>query len=224
MFDESTTADPQTQEVEVNDVPSVLGLVTNEDGSPKYANVEEGFKALAAAQEHIQTLETENSTFREDLSKRQTTEELLTEIKNQSQPERVQDPSSNKGIDPAQVSTLVEQTMTAREQAKAVQDNQQNVVQTLRGHFGDNAEKAFADKATELGVSVPYLEEIAGRSPKAALMYFDLKSTSSIPQASGTVNTESIAPVQDLPSAKIAGGSTKDLVNAWNNAGKLIDN
>jgi len=213
-------ADQQSNE-EV-ELPEVLQMVQNEDGTPKYDSVEEGFKALASAQEHIKTLEAENSTFRDDLSKRQTTEELLQEIK--SQPNSGQDPSSN--IDLADVAELVDRQLSARESAQSVQSNQKSVVAKMQEVFGPKAEELFIEKANDLGLGVQTFQELAGKSPKAVLSYFDLKmdGAPSAPTSSGSVNTETIIPDAEKPSAKVPyGASTKQLNDAWAAAGKLVD-
>jgi len=219
-----TDGNPMFQDPEPVEVPEILKEITNEDGTPKYASVEDGLKALVNAQEHIKTLESENSTFREDLSKRQTTEELLEQIKNQSQPDSRQDPSSNEGIDLASVAELVDKQLSVREVARSTANNQKMVVTKLQEHFGDKAMEVFIAKADELGLGQQTLEEISGKSPQAVLAYFELKPSTAVPKSDGTINTDNLQPNDTPVDAKVPyGANSKQLVNAWKAAGELVN-
>ena len=200
----------------------ILNTVTNEDGTPKYASVEEGFKALSAAQEHIKTLETENATYRDDLNTRKTTEDLLAEMRSQSSAGT--DKSSPESIDYNKVAEVIDQRLIIKSNQDTKLHNQKNVAGILKDSFGDKAETMFNEKAEELGLGIKFFEDMAGKSPQAVLQYFDLKQTTeNIPLERGSVNTETIIQPTDKPSAKVPqGGTTKDIKAAWQAAGELV--
>ena len=86
MSEENKISEPSTNEAQnqVNQQP-VFQIPTEAaelvgDGK-KYQSVEDALKSVPHAQKHIQTLESELASVKEELTKRRTTEELLDEIK-----------------------------------------------------------------------------------------------------------------------------------------------
>ena len=199
-----------------NEEETTTEAVLNDDGTPKYVDEAAKDKALVHAEEHIKTLESENASYRDDLSTRKTTEDLLQEMK-QRQSASESDQSSTQQIDSDSIVEQVEKRLEAKETAKTRGHNQKTVATTLKELFGDKAETHFVDKAQELGLGVKAFEDLAGKSPQAVLSFFDAKPTVTTPHSSGSVNTESIVPTENLTAArKIPPHPTTDeLVNAW---------
>src|SRR5687768_7954579 len=71
-------ATPATTTQENTIPPELVELV---GAGKKYATVEAALKALPHSQSHINKLEAELATLREEVTKRKTTQELLDEIK-----------------------------------------------------------------------------------------------------------------------------------------------
>ena len=91
MSEDNNQIDPSTNEGQNQDSQEPLFQIPTEaaelvgDGK-KYSSVEDALKSVPHAQKHIQTLESELATLKEELMKRRTTEELLDEIKSGVQP------------------------------------------------------------------------------------------------------------------------------------------
>ena len=91
MSEENINIEPSTNEVQTKDsqvpqfeIPTEASELVG--SGKKYTSVEDALKSVPHAQKHIQTLESELATLKEELTKRRTTEELLDEIKSGIQP------------------------------------------------------------------------------------------------------------------------------------------
>ena len=87
----------------------------------------------------------------------------------------------------------------------------------------NNWEKCAQDN----GLDVEAMNKLAATAPQAALKLagISVEQSTTPAKSSSTVSTDAFAaPSKDLPSAKIKrSGTTQDDVQAWHNAGKLIN-
>lgn len=185
----------------------------------KYASAEDALAALPHAQSHISKLEEEMASLREDLSKRKTAEEILDAI-NKKSPEEATVPQ----FDPSQLDALIENKLSAKEQYAKDTANTTSVANKFRAEFGDeNAEKVYIQKASELGLSVDYMNSLAKTSPEAVFKLCGLKPTTSTPtRITSSVNSEALqnqAPAIVKPKSVMGGSTAKDDIAAWRAAG-----
>lgn len=164
----------------------------------KYKNdPEEAWKALAASQKHIQTLESERQTDREKLSKLPTVEDIVKALQGTNVAPPVPAPTSQTPasvLDEKTLETKVAELFdkTVREQAE--KDYQNAVSNAMLNAYGsvDKSREVIKAKALELGMTVEALQGISKSSPKAFLQLFGLDSQRQQPvntaPSRGTIN------------------------------------
>lgn len=227
MSEESIFSQTEASEVEVQNpepqftLPQEVAELVG-DGR-KYKSVEDALKSVPHAQSHIHKLEEEMQAMRDELTRRKTAEELLEEFRVPEQREA----TPQAGLDPQSLAALVDKTLDQREAKKKQQGNIQAVVQSFNEKFGEKAPEMYAKIAADNGLSVQFLNSVAATSPAAVLKLAGLEgqrqSTPSKP--TGSVNTEALSQNTNhaAPSAKLPkAATTKDLVNAWRNAGDAV--
>lgn len=186
----------------------------------KYATPEKALEALVHAQGHISTLESELKALREKDESRAPVDKVYETV--QELLKQKTDPSAAP-VDEATIVGLIDRQLTANLEIQLAESNKRAVVEALRGKFGDKAQEVYDAKAKELGVGVGFLNDVAKKSPKAALELFGLgaKAPSHVPHSSGTINMGAIDTRPQLPEKPktVMGGSTqKDLNAMWDYA------
>tara|TARA_R110001599_G_scaffold169362_1_gene359309 strand:+ start:4650 stop:5351 length:702 start_codon:yes stop_codon:yes gene_type:complete len=189
----------------------------------KYQSPEDALKSVPHAQKHIETLESELAEVKDELAKRRTTQELLDEIKSgvQSEVNTTQTAELNQD----NVMDLVNQTLSIREKKAQAELNTKSVASRFTEQYGDKAESSYNSIAKELNVSIKQLNELAATTPTLVLKAAGLTAVSApVGNSTSDVNTEALGnkPQTDLASARVEGGSTKDLLKAWGNAGAKV--
>ena len=189
----------------------------------KYQSPEDALKSVPHAQKHIETLESELASVKEELTKRQTTQELIDELKSGSQ--SMENTSQGAEINQDNVMDLVNKTLSIRENKALADSNAKAVAAKFTAEYGDKAEATYNSIAKELNVTITKLNELASTSPTLVLKAAGLTATvPPVGNSSSDINTEalgnSIKP--ELISAKVESGSTKDLLKAWGRAGEKI--
>ena len=112
------------------------------------------------------------------------------------------------------------------EEAKAkAESNANSVAAKFTEQYGDKAEATYNSIAKELNLSVKQLNELAAASPTVVLQAAGLSAVTPVASSSGDINTQALAQHAKPAelSAKVAGGSTKDLLAAWGNAKAKIN-
>lgn len=189
----------------------------------KYSSAEEALKSVPHAQKHIQTLESELATLKEELTKRKTTEELLDALKSTQQSENT---TPSVEFDENKLVEIVNQSLEAKERQAIAKQNAQSVVTKFTERFGEKAEEAFLTIAKEAGLTVQQLNTLATTSPKVVLRLAGLGGSADTPPAhsSGSMNTQAMGgnKSQELSARVPKGASTKDMVSAWKAAGEKV--
>ena len=189
----------------------------------KYQSPEDALKSVPHAQKHIETLESELASVKEELTKRQTTQELIDELKSGSQP--VENTTQSAEINQDNVMALVNETLSIREKKAQADSNAKQVAAKFTAQYGDKAEATYNSIAKELNVTVTQLNELASSAPSIVLKAAGLSAaTAPVGNTTGSVNTEALSNTTTAPalSAKVESGSTKDLLRAWGRAGEKI--
>jgi hypothetical protein len=88
--------------------------------------------------------------------------------------------------------SLVEQTLTNREKESTVKQNLSQVDAELEKVYGTEAVSVIQKKATELGMSVQRMQEIAAESPTAFFALLGEQKKSFSPMVQGSIRTEGV--------------------------------
>lgn len=183
----------------------------------KYKSVEDVYKAFPNAQQKIATLESEISTYKEELAKRKAAEELLEDIRNGiKQPEAT---TSGVEVNQEVISKLVKQqldSITEQERRKA---NASTVSNVFIEAYGEKAREMAAKVAGDNGMSIQEYEALALKSPQAAINLAGLKKgNTGVAPLKSDVNTQASFSSQQpqVSSARVGpGANSKDLARAW---------
>jgi hypothetical protein len=176
LFTAPTPGDTTTTPNIDNLVEALVG-----DGK-KFKTVEELAKAKLEADRFIEQLKNENAGIRQELSTRQTLEELMDKVSsrervpestntghNQSQGGGDGQNGASKAFTEEDIARLVEERLSASEKARVHTANLETVQKALVASFGSDYVTHLKAKASELGVSEEYLNTMAKETPKAFL-------------------------------------------------------
>jgi DNA polymerase III alpha subunit (gram-positive type) len=162
-------------------------------------------KGKLEADGYIKTLEEQLAQMREDLKKQEYQAQVLEQLQNKaadSTAAKTGVPNDN-GSTEAQNTTaslseedlksLVEQTLTQREQQASVKQNLAQVDKALDDIFGTEALAVVQKKAQELGMSIERMQDIAAESPNAFFALIGEKPKQPMnPMIQGSVRTEGV--------------------------------
>jgi len=194
----------------------------------KYKNVEDALKSVPHAQAHIDRLEEELSTLREQAAKSKTIDEVLEKIDATKTSEQAHQQVQELDVDEIikRAKEGVVNDLSAQEVAAKEQANVDVVINKMSEVYGEKAEEAFIKAAQDSGLTVEAMNKLAAQSPSAVFKLTGVGSkTDGTPVPSnGSVNTDSFNNGQDEDlNIKVPTGATsKDLTTAWLNAGKSI--
>lgn len=182
----------------------LLDAIVDAEGKRKYADVSKALASIPHKEAYISKLETENKFYREEnarlkdeIARITTRQESLEAVKKPAEGDVGQTPTN-----PIDLTSLIDQHLTARQQEEARKANQMQVLNKLKEMYGSEAESKWKAKAEELGVSSVFLTDVAGKSPKAVLAYFNQPQSANAPKpTSGSVNTEALkgSPTKPVP-------------------------
>lgn len=227
MFNQEPQAAPAAQEpapaTAVVDYQAVLQSITNDEGTPKYADVNTALASIAPSQTHIKTIEQENAILKEELSKRQTAEDLLSQFKKPLEPTSPQQAS----LSADQIAKLVSQAIDGKESDKVASANKAQVIKALTDKFGDKAEEKYLEAGAKFGLGAQTLDSLSAKSPNAVLSWFPETAKTATPTNHGLsteqFRTDSNPGEVNLDIVKQGARpcTTNDAVAAWREIGKL---
>ena len=186
----------------------------------KYANPEEALKSITFAQGHIEKLEDEMASLREQVAKGKALDEVLDALKDQEVDKTLSEPTPAPQVDPNTLDALIDQHLQAKEVQATVSANTKTVVDKFIEVYGDkeNAIKEYTQRASDLSLSVEYLNNLAGTSPKAVFELCGLTSKEGVPtRIHSNINQEAVQPVvtEDKHKSVMGASSHKNDVDAW---------
>ena len=162
-------------------------------------------KGYVNAQEYIKQLEQQTQEMREDLGKKDYAEKLLKELQAKQAPNsgvNAEVSTQNTGdaatenttptVSERDLKSLIEETLTQREQVNTSRQNLEATESKLQELFGTEADAEVTKRIKELGISKDRAKEIAAESPTAffKLIGEEVRKESN-PVRQGTLNTES---------------------------------
>lgn len=149
----------------------------------KFSSVDELVKSYDNSQQFIDQLKQENADMRRELTNAEKLDHILDRIEASGSQERTpkgegasgETPSDGAGSNDAsnieeQISKAVQNEVTRREKQRTAEQNQNRAsddLLELAGNNRDEAKRLLKKAATDLGVSVGYLQEQAQVSPSA---------------------------------------------------------
>ena len=216
-----------SQQVDPNTLfANQLAAITSDDGRQKYADVNTALSSIPHAQNHIKSLENQLAQMQEELNKRQGMEQVLERIQ-ATQSTNTDQPSVNSESAALGEDDIV-RILTQREQAQAAQANEIDFSNALREKFGDKATEVLGAKATELGISLEFMQSLAQKSPKAALKYFDEEASAGPQPTTPSNNPQALTPPPSPDKlsearAKLFGQKNPN-IDKWREAGKSLQN
>lgn len=158
---------------------------------------DEAWKALANAQKHIATIETENADYKTKVQTSTTLEAVLEQIKSKQAP--IVTPSDQTSqtnvLDENTLTQKVNEALERKAQEQSAKEARTLVQTVMLDKFGtaQKATEVIQAKAVELGMSSAQLDTMALTSPKAFFKLFDIDSEDKRPTNSaptkGSINT-----------------------------------
>jgi len=203
----ATTQDNQNNENQEQATPvqeSFLDKLVQAKGE-NWRDPETLAKGKLEADGYIKNLEDQLANMREDMKKQDYQSEILTQLQNKAtetsavNPEVPNDNTSvntqntTGAVNEEDLKSLVEKTLNQRELQAKVQTNLELVDKELEGSFGTEAKAQIEKKATELGMSIDRLREIAAESPNAFFALIGENKRPVDPMVSGSVRTEGVS-------------------------------
>lgn len=205
-----------------------LKSIVNEDGKPKYKDVNAALEALAHSQQFIETLKTEKSDTQKkleelarELEKRESVEDVVARLTQTQNHQVKEDQPKTTGLDEKKVLDLINQALTSTKTVEKQEANLQMVTSELSKVYGDNAKDAISERAKELNTTTSNLKEIAKDNPVMFLSLMSGKAPASTPKSM----TSSINPLKtqkdktELPKATKSimrgGASTEEMLEHW---------
>lgn len=162
-------------------------------------------KGKLEADGYIKTLEEQLAQMREDLKKQEYQAQVLEQLQNKaadSTAAKTGVPNDNgsaeaqnttASLSEEDLKSLVEQTLTQREQQASVKQNLAQVDKALDDIFGTEALAVVQKKAQELGMSIERMQDIAAESPNAFFALIGEKPKQPMnPMIQGSVRTEGV--------------------------------
>lgn len=173
-----------------------LASIRNERGEPKYKDLPTALEALKHSQEYIPSLKQENETLKEmnerlqkELQERQALEETIERLTAQQQQPQEAPTTEHQGLTEEQITGLLEQRLTQREQQQRETENLKQVDSALRNKFGEKAQEVVKQKCEEYGMTPQEMESWARKNPKAVSALFEVKPN---PQGTTRPSTSSV--------------------------------
>lgn len=162
-------------------------------------------KGKLEADGYIKTLEEQLAQMREDMKKQEYQAQILEQLQNKAtESTAVKNgvPNNNGNVDgqnttapinEEDLKSLVEKTLTQREQQSLVKQNLAQVDKALEESFGTEALTVVQKKAQELGMSLERMKDIAAESPNAFFALIGEKPKQALnPMIQGSVRTEGV--------------------------------
>jgi hypothetical protein len=218
LFDENNApiSDPNAEQTppsgqgELNAADQLLASITNDQGTQKYATVEEALKGMAHAQTHIATLTQEKA----DLTGQVLSQEQLQELLNarpSSEPAPAQPAAS--GLTAEDVASILDNRA-----AMSVADaNVSTVEAAMAAQFGADAKTEIVKKVAEAGLTQDMADAMAKSSPAALLKLLGVEPTVAKPGMGSSFNSAHqpiVTPEVPVIMQQLSGGANP-AIKAW---------
>jgi hypothetical protein len=233
IFEEKVDANQEkSTQSPANPLDSLLAGIKNEAGTQKYASLEEALKALQHAQAYIPELTKSLKAKEDELATAKTEAARVAELENSvklllTPQENKRETPPSVGISKEDVAAIVSQTLAQKQTEAASSQNIASVVKAVKDRFGEKAESAFYEKASQLGLSPDAINQLAATSPTAALTLLGLDKNASSQRQSGGFNSDGFKPTEESLISRnkksvMFGATGQDLKNEASNVRGMI--
>ena len=212
------TTEPQAQPQPVDVFADKLNTILNEDGTPKYPDVASALDSIPHAQQHIQKLEREAAELRDKLAREQAAKDLLAKQTEKAPQSQLTEEQAARIAMEAQQKAMQRQTEEA---------NVATVNSTFSQVYGSKASEEMQKLATESGMSIDKIKDLAKTSPQAVFRMAGIqpKTTTPVPPkapGAGSHDQFTERPAPTPPKSVMGGGSTADVMASWNAAKETV--
>lgn len=183
VFDQNTNQETKiATDTNTNLFDDKLKEIVNDQGQPKYKDVNAALEALKASQDHIKRLEdeakartAEEQRLREDAAKAVALEEIVNRLAGNAQSTQTKvETTTNAGTSEEAIVKTLDRVLQQREASARAQANLTNVQNALLAKFGEKTNEVVAAKAAELGTTTQRLGALSSETPQAVLALFGL--------------------------------------------------
>lgn len=167
----------------------------------KYKTIDDLAKAYKNADQFIEHIKTENQGLREELDKRLSANDVLEQLKREREESQSADAGSGDttpSLSKEDLSELISNVLEEKDSQKTAQQNLATANDKMVEIYGDpqKAKAAMEAKASELGLSVGFLKQVAEQSPTAFFNSMGITGKSQTSGSSvthGKTNTEALS-------------------------------
>lgn len=203
----------------------VLSQITNPEGSQKYKNALTALESIkpkddmiVKLQEEIAEAKLKTLEMEDELSKRDSTQELVKKVmENRQQQQNTDTPSGEDAEKKIDIGELVRKEMAASRAEDSKAANRQTVASQLAETYGAKANDVLAGKMVELNVTPEFFTSVIEQSPAAALELLGMKAKAKAApvKPQGSVRAESFSETTSdkLPSVMLA--DTAEINASW---------
>ena len=214
---------------------TMLQLIVNEKGEPKYKSEVDAIKALYYSQDHIKTIERDNQELRKQLELAAKEKEEISQVREYFGGSENQTGHNTTNVAPAldaeKVAQMVQQELSAQRQEDKFLENINYVGEALIKEFGgvEPANKILNQRALELGMTVEEIKADAARNPKKALELLGVGKRKSVvsPTPSGGFSMPDFGQennyVQSNSTSVLAGASSQKLIDELAASAKMAE-
>jgi hypothetical protein len=203
-----------------NGYADLLSAITNSEGKPKYDTPEKALEALKHSQEYIpqlkQTLAEKEAKIAELEAQNKRIADLDGVLERLTRTEQQVSTPTDTKVSLEEIQTLVNSSLTAREQVAKQEGNAKLVVDTLHAKYGEAALTKLKETAAANGMSEAEALQFCKTHPQLVLNLFpEIKQQKMQPNLSGTtVNLQALQPNTDTTIRRntegVLLGSTQD--------------
>lgn len=219
------TDEPKPSELSTPE--ELLAAIKNENGEQKYADVEQGLKALIHSQEHISTVEAnykklaeEKQALEDKLKEASTLDEVVNRLSASQAGQVEETPTQSpptQAVDEEALANLVSNMISQRDENEKRRANRQAVQAKLVETYGDKASEVLSAKAAEVGSTTEDLGKLAETSPQLVLNLFNGQGQPTANPSTSTINMSNVQPTPEKLKAPekslLVGASTQDITD-----------
>jgi len=215
---------PTTTEI-TDPYKDVLSQITNPEGSQKYKDALTALESIkpkddmiVQLQEEIAEAQLKTLEMEDELSKRDSTQELVKKVmENRQQQQNTETPSGEDAEKKIDIGELVRKELAGIKAEDSKVANRQSVASELAEQYGDKANTILANKMAELKVSPEFFTSVIEQSPAAALELLGMKTKARAApvKPQGSVRAESFSETTPSGHSSVMIADSAEITASW---------
>jgi hypothetical protein len=207
LFSDDPTSTPPVEPT-IDEGKTYLDELVGE--GKKFSDVEALAKGKASSDQMIEHMKKENAQIREELQKRLTLEEFMSELEKRQKPtestipspvEPEIEPKVNDGLSEEKVAALLEDRLSKLTEEQRKEQNLQVAISKMNSEWGSNAKAKLQEVADKLSIPKKDLQEYAKTNPTVFLQLVGLGESTPVQSSSQTVPTSQVDTSKMPPSS-----------------------